>query len=146
MFPHDFFLACVIRKKPLERFPYWIACFTDADGRRLKKSTGLTSKSKAQRFADKLQAAADEARARTLTEQRARQIISELVASVHGGDGLRSFTVRQWFDHVCKIKAKSRDKDTLAKYEQIASEFCAFLGRGADLDILSVTSADVRRF
>jgi integrase len=139
-------MASVIRRKPFDRYPFWFACFTDADGRRLKKSTGLTSKSKAQRFADKLQAAADEARARTLTEQRAREIISEIVASVHGGEGLRSFTVRQWFDHVCKIKAKSRDKDTLAKYEQIRTEFSAFLGRGVDLDILSVTSADVRRF
>jgi integrase len=81
-----------------------------------------------------------------LTEQRAREIISEIVASVHGGEGLRSFTVREWLDHVCKIKAKSRDKDTSAKYEQIRTEFCEFLGRGADLNILSVTSADVRRF
>lgn len=97
-------------------------------------------------MAIKLQEAADEARARTLTEQRAREIISEIVASVHGGDGLRSFTVRQWFDHVCQIKAKSRDKDTSAKYEQIRTEFCEFLDRNADLDILSVTSADVRRF
>jgi integrase len=139
-------MASVIQRKPLERYPYWIACFTDADGRQLKKSTGLTSKAKAQRFADGLQKAANEARARTLTEQRAREIISEIVASVHGGEGLRSFTVRDWFDHVCKIKEKSRDKDTSAKYEQIRSEFCEFLGRNADLDILSVTSADVRRF
>jgi integrase len=139
-------MACVIRRKPLDRYPFWFACFTDALGRRLKRSTGHTSKSKAQRFADGLQRAADEARARTLTEERARKIISEIVASVHGGEGLHSFTVREWFDHLCKIKAKSRDKDTSAKYEQIRNEFLEFLGRKADLNILSVTSADVRRF
>ena len=97
-------------------------------------------------MANKLQAAADEARARTLTEERAREIISEIVASVHGGEGLRMFTVREWFEHVCKIKAKSRDKDTAAKYEQIKTEFLAVLGHRADDNILSVTSADARQF
>jgi integrase len=139
-------MASVIRRKPLNRYPFWFACFTDAQGRRLKRSTGLTSRSRALRFAIKLQEAADEARARTLTEERARQIISEIVASVHGGDGLRSFTTRQWFDHHCKIKAKSSDQHTSAKYDQISREFLAFLGTKADLNILSVTSEDARRF
>ena len=97
-------MASVVKRKPADRYPFWFACFTDAQGRRLKRSTGLTSRSKALRFAIKLQETADEARARTLTEERAREIISEIVASVHGGDGLRSFTVRQWFDHHCKMK------------------------------------------
>ena len=55
-------MASVIEPKPLERYPFWFACFTDVDGRQLKKSTGLTSKAKAQRFADGLQKAANEAR------------------------------------------------------------------------------------
>jgi integrase len=139
-------MASVIRRKPLNRYPFWFACFTDALGRRLKRSTGLTSRSRALRFAIKLQEAADEARARTLTEERARAIISEIVASVHGGDGLRSFTVREWFTHHCKIKAKSSDAHTSAKYDQISREFLTYLGHKADLNILSVTSADVRRF
>jgi integrase len=139
-------MASVIKRKPAERYPFWFACFTDAHGRRLKRSTGLTSRSKALRFAIKLQEAADEAKARTLTEERARQIISEIVASVHGGDGLRSFTVRQWFEHHCEVKAKSSDKNTSAKYDQISREFLAFLGPKADINILSITSKDARRF
>jgi integrase len=139
-------MACVIRRHPLHKYPFWIACFTDALGRRLKRSTGLTSKSKAQRFADGLQRAADEARGRTLTEDRARKIISEIVASVHGGEGLRTYTVAQWFDHVCKIKAKSRGAGTAERYNQIRNEFLDFLGRKQNLNILSITSADVRRF
>jgi integrase len=139
-------MACVIKRKPAIRYPFWYACFTDAHGRRLKCSTGLTSRSQALRFAIKLQEAANEARARTLTEERARAIISEIVASVHGGDGLRSFTVREWFAHWCKIKARSSDEHTSEKYEQISREFLAFLGAKADLNILSVTSEDARRF
>jgi len=90
------------------------------------------------------QRAADLARERTLTEARAREIISEIVASVHGGDGLRSFTVRQWFDHFAKIKLDSQSPKTAAKYEQVSREFLEFLGAKADLNILSITSADAR--
>lgn len=139
-------MASIIRRKPLSQYPFYFACFTDAQGRRLKISTGQKTRGKAQRFADGLQRAADEARERTLTEERARAIISEIVASIHGGDGLRSFTVRQWFEHHCKIKAKSSDSQTSAKYEQISREFLAFLGAKAKLNILSLTSEDARRF
>jgi integrase len=92
------------------------------------------------------QRAADEARERTLTEERAREIISEIVKSVHGGEGLQTFTVRQWFDHFCKIKADSQDPKTAAKYEQIKAEFLDFLGTKADLNILAISSGDVRAF
>jgi len=97
-------------------------------------------------MAQKLEDAVKLARQRVLTENRAREIVSEIVASVHGGEGLRSYTVRAWFEHFCKIKAKSRDHDTAVKYEQIKREFLAFLGAKADLNILAITGSDVRAF
>jgi integrase len=90
--------------------------------------------------------AAKMAKRRTLTEEKAREIISEILVSVYGGEGLRTYSVRKWFDHFRKIKADSRDPKTAAKYEQIEREFLEFLGHKADLNILSVTSADVRAF
>ena len=90
--------------------------------------------------------AADIARQRTLTEERAREVISEILASVNGGEGLRSFTVRQWFEHFCKIKVDSQDAKTASKYEQIKAAFLEFLGPKADLNILAITSGDVRTF
>jgi len=85
-------MASVVKK---ERSPYWYCAFTDATGRRLKKSTQLTARSKAMQMCLQWQRAADLARKRTLTEERAREIISDIVASVHGGEGLRTFTVRK---------------------------------------------------
>src|SRR5262249_1152526 len=126
------------------RSPYWYCAFTDATGRRLKKSTGLTARSKAKQMCEQWQRAADFARQRTLTEERAREIINEIVASVHGGDGLRSFTVRQWFEHFRKIKADSKNPKTAVKYAHVTREFLEFLGPKADLNILSISSADVR--
>ncbi len=137
--------ACVV-KDARGRSPFWYACYTDPTGRRLKKSTGQTSKSKAMKFAMQMQRAADMANERTLTEEKARELISEIVASIHGGEGLRTFTVRQWFEHFCKIKADAQDAKTAAKYEQIKAEFLEFLGPKADLNILSITSGDVRAY
>jgi integrase len=139
-------MASVVKLKPAGRSPYWFACFRAPDGRRLKKSTKLTSKSKALRMAIKWQEAADEAKARRLTEHRAREVISEIVQSVHGGKSIRWFTVRQWFEHFFKVKAKSSDPATAAKYEQIKREFLSFLGSKADFDLSSVTSDDARAF
>jgi integrase len=128
-----------------KRSPFWYCAFTDATGRRLKKSTGLTSKTKAMQMCMQWQRAADLARQRALTEERAREVISEIVASVHG-EGLRTFTVRQWFDHFRRIKADSQNPKTAVRYAQIEREFCGFIGPKADLNILAITSADVRAF
>lgn len=128
------------------RSPFWYCAFTDAKGRRLKKSTGETSKSKANIICTQWQRAADMARNRTLTEERAREVLSEILGSVNGGEGLRTFSVRRWFEHFCTIKEKSQDSKTAAKYEQIKAEFIEFLGLKADLNILAITSADVRAY
>jgi integrase len=128
------------------RSPFWYAVFRDATGRRLKKSTGFTSKSKALQLAMQYQRAADIARQGTLTEKRAHDVISEIVASVNGGVGLRTYTVRKWFEYFYKNKAKASDPATAAKYAQIKREFLAFLGPKADLNILTVTTDDARAF
>src|SRR5260370_24134639 len=76
---HD--MPCVIRDKAKRngklRSPFWYACYTDSLGRRLKKSTGLTAKSKAMEMARTLQNASDEARRGPLTEARPPELLSE---------------------------------------------------------------------
>jgi integrase len=138
-------MACVVKDSE-GRSPFWYVCYTDPNGRRLKKSTGLRKKSEAMKMASQLQSASGMASKRTLTEERARKFISEIVASIHGGDGLRSFTVRQWFDHFCKIKAKAKSAKTALKYAQVARQFLDFLDLKAQLNILAVTSEDVRKW
>ena len=84
------------------RSPFWYACFTDALGRRLKKSTGLTAKSKALEMARTLQKASNEARRGALTEARTRELISAKSMQSVNGESLRVFTVDEWFDHFVK--------------------------------------------
>jgi integrase len=130
------------------RSPFWYAVYRDpSDQRRwLKKSTGLTSKSKALEMAHALQRASNEARRGMFTEARARDLVSEILQSVNGGEGLRMFTVRAWFEHFRKVKLDSQAQKTAVKYAQVEREFLESLRHKADLNILSVTSADVRAF
>ena len=81
-------MASVVRDKAerngRRHSPFWYACYTDATGRRMKKSTGLTARSKALEMARALQKAADEARRGALTEARARELLGEVLQSVNG--------------------------------------------------------------
>jgi integrase len=121
---------------------FWYAHFTDALGRRRKKSTGLTSKSKALEMAHALQRAANEARRGVLTEARTRELLSEILQSVNG-EGLRVFTVEQWFAHFVSQKRKSRADATALRHELLMREFLQFLGPRARVNIAALTSKDI---
>jgi integrase len=125
--------------------PFWYAAFTDPLGRRLKKSTGQTSRSRALEVARTWEKASEEARQLRLTEARAREVISELMRSV-GGESLTVFTVAEWFELFVKGKRKSRSDRTAVLYEQIKKEFIEFLGPRSRLNIAGITSRDVADF
>src|SRR5260370_10779764 len=133
-------------KDSRKRSPYWYACYTDATGRRLKKSTKQTAKSKAQEVARTLQKASDEARRGALTEARARDLLSEILQSINGGTGLRVFTVKQWLELFVKGKRKSKSAATAARHEQTMEIFAEVLGPRADKKIAALTTTEFSRF
>ena len=137
-------MATVV-KDSRKRSPYWYACYTDATGRQLKKSTGQTSKAKAMEICRALQRVEMLARERALTEIKTREILSEVLERVTG-EGLRVFTTRQWLEHCVKQKKKSRSRKTAARHEQMMNEFVASLGRRADLNIAAITAKDIADF
>src|SRR5260370_33845110 len=109
----------------------------------MKKSTGLTARSKALEMARALQRAADDARRGALTEARARELLSEMLQSVNGGEGLRVFTVAQWLDLFVKGNRKSRSAATFLRQQQTMREFIEFLGRRVDFNIGTIPSNNV---
>jgi integrase len=125
--------------------PYWIACYRGPDGRRLKKSTKLTAKSKALEIARALEKASVEARRGALTEARTRELLSEVLQAVNG-EGLHVFTTAEWFAHFVAQKKKSRSAKTGARHEQTMREFIEFLGPKARLNIAAITSRDIASF
>lgn len=137
-------MATVV-KDPRNRSPFWYACYTAANGRRLKKSTKETSMSKAKLIAEALQRAEDMARNGALTEVRTRELLSDVLERA-SGQRLRVFTVKEWFDLFVKQKRKSRADKTARKHEQITNEFILFLAHRANLNIEAISSADIAAF
>jgi integrase len=136
-------MASVSKDSRWNRF--WYAHFVDGLGRRRKKSTGLTSRAKALEMAHALQRAANEARRGVLTEVRARDLLSEILQSATG-EGLRSFTVAEWFNLNVQQKQKSRAMQTAKRHAQLAREFIEFLGHRASLNIEAITPKDILDF
>ncbi len=117
-------MASVSKDQRWDRF--WYAHFVDAHGKRRKKSTRETSKSKALEMAHGLQRAANEARRGVLTEARTRELLSEILQSVNG-EGLRLFTVESWFQHFTAQKRKSRGTKTALRHEQMTRRILGIL-------------------
>ena len=132
-------------KDSRKRSPYWYACYRDATGRRLKKSTGQTIKAKALEVCRALERVEALAYERTLTEIKTRELLGEVLERVTG-ESLRVFTVRQWLEHCVQGKKKSRSGKTAARHEQMMKEFVAFLGRRADVTIAAITAKDISDF
>jgi integrase len=137
-------MASVVRDAKA-RSPYWYACYTDANGRRLKKSTELTAKSKALEMARGLEKAAREAKLGSLTEARTRALLGEILQGV-SGQSLRVFSVREWLENFVKQKRKAKAEKTAARHEQMTNEFVAFLGPRAERNIAAITTKDITDF
>lgn len=132
-------------KDPRERSPFWICCYTSADGRRLKKSTKQTDRRKAWEVCLAIDRAEAHARSGTLTEARARDIIAEILQRT-SGEKLAYFTVEEWVKHWLEGKKQSKSPRTADRYEQICDEFLESLGGRAKLNIAAITSKDILTF
>jgi integrase len=127
------------------RSPYWTACYTDAAGRRLKKSTKLTNKKKALELALALDHGEHLARSGAFTEARLRELLEQTLERVIGAPA-HHYTARTWFDEWCEEKGKSRTPATAERYRQVARDFLASLGPRADLPLEHMTAKDVRSY
>jgi integrase len=135
----------ILVKDSRNRSPFWYACCTTADGRRLKKSTRTADRKEAEAIADTWQRAEEMAAERTLTAVRARELLDEVLQRV-SGEKLRVFTVKEWFAHFAKQKRKSKSEKTALRHEQMHEEFLAFLGPRANLNIAAIIQKDILDF
>ena len=132
----------------LRRFPrssYWYAGYTLPDGRRVQRSTKQSDRRKAQTLADKWEEAAKLAAEKRLGESQARRILSEIYSKLHGAP-LDSKTVRQFLTDWAEGRKADTKPRTQAAYAQVARDFIASLGERADIDLSSVSKADVSRY
>jgi hypothetical protein len=112
--------------------PYWFACFTAADGRRLKKSTKQTDRRKGLEVTLAWDRAARDGRRGTLTEAQARKVVSEIVEHA-SGEPLLFYTAEAWLRDWLQGKGLAKSANTHVKYKRTVESFLAHLGVRARL-------------
>lgn len=127
------------------RSPFWICCYTSADGQRFKKSTKQTDRTKAWEICLSIERAERFARDGTLTEQSVKKILSEILERTTG-ERLHNATASEWLNEWMAGKVGVSGARTLLKYRQIVDEFTAHLGKRANLNLTAISIRDVRSF
>jgi len=123
-------------KHPKSQF--WTACFTDDNGRQLKRSTKLTDRNKATLMAQKFEAAYR----MKLTEAQARKVVSDIFEQIHG-EQLYHATVRKFLTDWMTNKKSETSPGTHKRYQNAVDKLLSFLGDRADRDIAYVHKRDL---
>jgi len=135
-------MATVVRRADSR---FWIACFTDRNGRQLKRSAKTADRNQAMRVAVDLERVEEQARAGSLTTDQLRKVLNDVAEKVNG-ESLAVPTVADylagWLDGV---KAKRRP-GTHERYANTVRLFLSHLGPRAGKAITSVTPAEVESF
>jgi integrase len=125
-----------------DQSPYWVCCYTSADGQRLKKSTKQKDHTKALEVCLGIERAENFARTGNLTEQTAKKIIGEILERATG-EPLHNHKVDEWFDEWVTGKEQSRGDSTAIRYRQVARDFKEVLGKRSTLPLASIAPKDI---
>ena len=120
---------------------FWVACFTDRNGRRLKRSTASTNRKQAQKIADEYEEAARKRR----TVLQARRVLTALHREIVGDD-VSHTSVRAFVDSWIERKVPEIAASTAGFYRNAAGKFLAFLGDAADRDLVEITRDHITHF
>ena len=126
------------------RSPYWIACYCDSTGRRLKKSTKLVNKKSALEVALALEHGENQARKGAFTEGRLRDLLEQTLERVVGVP-VQHYTVATWLNWWHERKAKARPASA-ERYGQVVRDFLKFLGPRAQLPLEHIGVNDILAF
>ena len=126
-------------KHPESKF--WFACFSLPNGSRTKRSTKTTSRSDAQKIADKF----EEAARNVVTEVQARKVLSDIYALTTGRN-LKSTTIGDFLTQWLASKRNELSSTTTARYTQIVGQFTAHLGPRVRVDLSHLERDDIASF
>ena len=127
------------------RSPYFFADYMAPDGTRRRVSTKKREKEAAQKFLVSLLEAERLASEERLTEQRARELIVEIVERT-SGTRLDFYSIRAWLTDWIEGKKVSKAAGTSVRYEQAVTGFLAHLGDRADKNLEILRTKDIQAF
>lgn len=125
--------------------PYWTACYTNKDGKQVKRSTKSTSRKEATKIALEWEALETQARAKTLTTVQVQKVMNELVADVTG-DSIHVPTVEKYFADWIEAKRNRNAPRTVERYETTSKQFLKCLGEQAKRPITGLAPRHIEEF
>ena len=135
-------MANILKRK---ESPFWVACYTDRNGRQLKKSTKTTDKALAERIALELEEVEAQARVGSVVTTQLRKVLSD-VSERANGVSLTVPTVEDYLNGWLKdIKARN-SAATRERYGNTVRLFLKNLDGKAKRPITSVEAKDVQDF
>ncbi len=132
-----------IHKDSRGRSPFWVAAYRGPDGRRVKKSTRTTDRSKALRIAVELESLANKGREGGLVDSQVRKVVAELYEQATGTP-LHFKSVEEYFGNWVLNKQGSTKEATFGKYKQIAESFLSFMAKRQKAPLTGVTPSDIQ--
>jgi len=137
-------MACVW-KHPASKF--WFARFTDERGVQRNRTTRQTDRRAAQTCADNWEHACRLARQGTLTADRSRAVLSEILERVSGGtESIRNVPAAEFFASWLDHKVATKSEGTAERYRATVTQFLAHLGERAAKPLTAIRPADVQAF
>ncbi len=124
---------------------FWIACFTDATGKQVQRSTKEIDRKRAQQIADRFGETARTARLGFLSERQARKVIGDIYA-ISNREVLPDETIRGFFERWIQTKRTEAGHKTFTRYSGIVKDFLAWMGPRTDLGLQRLTSQDLVRY
>jgi integrase len=127
------------------RSPFFFACFTAPDGRRVQRSTKQTKRKQAQAMANEWEKAARLAAEKRLGEAQARRVLADIYEAI-GTEPFRSAVARDFLSSWPEKRKADMAARTAQAYAQVVRDFLKSLGPRADINIAQLTKADVATY
>jgi integrase len=124
---------------------YWVACYTDKDGRQKKQSTKIEAKDKNRRAALHIAEEMESAHRRRATTTQIFKMCGELVKDVTGEE-LEAVKVGDFLNSYLKRRAGEVSAGTLAAYKGTAEKFKVWLGDKVNMELFRVEKQHIQGF
>jgi integrase len=137
-------MPCLV-KDSKGRSPYWICSYTTADGRRLKKSTKQTDRTKAMKVCHAFIEADNAILTKSATAQQLRKVINDTLLRI-GEHELRDPSIKDQLNAWINGKRGSVSEATLVAYEHARDLLLEFLAHRAGQSVRALQKADAIAF
>ena len=137
------FLMASLTKHPKSR--YWTACYTNAAGKQVKRSTKLTIRSKAMKVALQFEENEQHAKEGVATAVQLQKVVNELAQEVTG-ESLVSPTVTEFLNEWIIGKKKNSATGTVERYGHTVRQFLKHLGNSASIRVIGLTPKHIESF